>query len=212
MSLKAKFKKNASNPKGLLGAVLISRMNIGTHSLLSEFALGKTDFNENDRVLDIGCGGGANLKRMLALCERGKVFGVDCSEVSVKKSKRVNKRAIRENRCEVKIADVLSLPFEDNVFDKVTAFETVYFWRDIENAFREVFRVTANGGSFTVVQETEGDSENARKTLEMIKDMKFYKADELAALMQKAGFTDAEIIRHKERDWFIVRANKKTDS
>ena len=48
------------------------------------------------------------------------------------------------------------MPFEDNTFDIVTAFETVYFWPDIEKSFGEVKRVLKPGGMFLIGCETNG--------------------------------------------------------
>ncbi len=79
---------------------------------------------------------------------KGNVTGVDYSPVSVEKSKKVNADAIDKGRCQVKEASVSTLPFKDNTFVMVTAFETVYFWPDIEKSFAEVKRVLAPGGKF----------------------------------------------------------------
>ena len=135
MSFKARYKRNAGKPEGFLGTLLINRMNIGTHSRLAEFGLGCLDFSKKDNCLDLGCGGGANLKRLAARCPDGSVSGIDYSEVSVRQSQRHNRRLIKSGKCSVKRADVLSLPFENDSFDKLTAFETVYFWQDIERRF-----------------------------------------------------------------------------
>lgn len=43
----------------------------------------------------------------------------------------MNRRAIEEGRCQVVHASVATLPFPAEVFDLVTAFETVYFWPDL---------------------------------------------------------------------------------
>lgn len=50
----------------------------------------------------------------------------------------------------------MALPFEEASFDLVSAFETVYFWPDLNRGFREVFRVLAPGGRFLVVCEGSG--------------------------------------------------------
>lgn len=45
-------------------------------------------------------------------------------------------------------ASVAELPFEAEQFDVVTAFETVYFWPELAQNFREVYRVLKPGGIF----------------------------------------------------------------
>ena len=56
------------------------------------------------KVLDCGCGGGANIKRLLKKCPEGIVKGIDYSLVSVEKSKKVNEAAIAEGRCTVPVS------------------------------------------------------------------------------------------------------------
>ena len=137
---------NARLPKGILGRIMLTRMNRGTHARLAEWALGL--FDQGERTLDVGCGGGANIARMLA--RGGKVYGLDYSPVSVSKSARHNRKAVKAGRCEIVRGDVTAMPFDDCAFDMVTAFETVYFWQPIEAAFAEVFRVLEAGGRFGV--------------------------------------------------------------
>lgn len=62
------------------------------------------------------------------------VYGVDFSIESVKLSKEVNRQEIYDGKVKVFEGNVKSLPFDDNTFDIVTAFETVYFWQILKNA------------------------------------------------------------------------------
>ncbi len=45
-------------------------------------------------------------------------------------------------------ASVAELPFKAEQFEVVTAFETVYFWPELTQNFREVYRVLKPGGDF----------------------------------------------------------------
>ena len=47
-------------------------------------------------------------------------------------------------------ASVAELPFEAEQFDVVTAFETIYFWPELAQNFREVYRVLKPGGTFFI--------------------------------------------------------------
>ena len=85
--------------------------------------------------MDIGCGGGANIANWLGKCAAGHVTGIDYSKVSVEESKKLNAIAINQGKCDVVHGDVSSMPFDDEAFDCVSAFETVYFWKDLEKMF-----------------------------------------------------------------------------
>ena len=162
--------------------------------------------NCNDTALDCGCGGGANVKRLLSKCD--KAYGIDYSEVSVAKSKEVNAADIAKGRCEIYQCDVRSLPFDNDSFNAVTAFETVYFWQEIDKAFAEVFRVLRKGGTFAITNESTGTDKTSVKFSQIIDGMNLYTGDDLKKLLESAGFTDIEIHQHGEKPWLNVTAKK----
>ena len=125
---------NARKPEGELGDKLLDRMNVS-----------HLDISKDDVILDIGCGGGVNVERFLQMTDN-KVYGLDYSEIAVEKSAKLNQEAIDDGRCEIIQGSVSQLPFEDNTFDIVTGFETVYFWPDFVNDSKEVRRVLKDDG------------------------------------------------------------------
>ena len=157
-------------------------------------------------ALDSGCGGGANIKTLLKLCPKSKVQGIDYSAVSVEKARKVNARAIAAGRCTVQQASVTELPFEAEQFDVVTAFETVYFWPDLAQNFREVYRVLKPGGVFFICNEANGDTDKDKKWTEIIGGMIIYKDAELKTYLEQAGFHDVQI--HKKKSWLCITAWK----
>lgn len=76
------FFENTRKPQGVGGRVMVSMMNIGHHALAS-WGLQFLSPAPDARILDCGCGGGANIKRMLKQCPQGIVKGIDYSPVSV---------------------------------------------------------------------------------------------------------------------------------
>ena len=146
MGLLSKIFNNTRKPEGFWGKMMVAGMNGGSHADMASWGLDFGNVPAEGGILDIGCGGGANLKRLMQRSLKGKVTGVDYSPVSVQKSAKVNAAAIKEGRCKVLSADVARLPFADNTFTMATAFETVYFWPDIEKSFSGVRRILADGG------------------------------------------------------------------
>ena len=69
----------------------------------------------------------ANVRKLLEKSPYGRVVGIDHSEISVEKSKKINKAGIESKRCEILQGDVMKLPFRGETFDVITAFETIYF-------------------------------------------------------------------------------------
>jgi len=157
-------------------------------------------------VLDCGCGGGANIKTLLKLCPKGRVQGIDYSAVSVEKARKVNARAIAAGRCNVQRASVTELPFEAEQFEVVTAFETVYFWPELAQNFREVYRVLKPGGAFFICNEANGETTKDDKWTQIIDGMTIYKDSQLKAFLEQAGFQNIQI--HKRKNWLCVTAQK----
>ena len=85
-----KFFSQTRRPEGTLGKIMVNGMNSGGHSTLAEWGFSFVDINRNDTALDCGCGGGANVKRLLSKCD--KAYGIDYSEVSVANPKRLMRR------------------------------------------------------------------------------------------------------------------------
>jgi SAM-dependent methyltransferase len=80
-----KFFLNTKNPKGTGGSIMLWFMNWG-HGKMAKWGLQYLNIRDNERILDIGCGGGANISRMLKKASGLKLFGIDYSELSVEKS------------------------------------------------------------------------------------------------------------------------------
>ena len=91
------------------------------HKNISEFAFESIDINEDDRILDIGCGGGVNIEKFLKLTT-ANVDGLDYSEVSVKASIKQNQQAVDNGRCNIIQADVSDMPIDNDTYDLVSAF------------------------------------------------------------------------------------------
>ena len=206
--LLSKIFSNTRKPEGFWGRLMVAGMNGGSHAAMASWSLDHANVPADGEILDIGCGGGANLARLMDRSLRAKVTGVDYSTVSVEKSRKVNADAIIKGRCKVLEASVSSLPFTDATFTMATAFETVYFWPDIVNSFAEVRRVLVPGGKFLIVNEDDGLSGNNEKWEKMIEGMHTYTPDELETHLTAAGFRDVAVHRDESKHWLCVIAVK----
>ena len=190
------FFENTRKPVGLGGKIMVAMMNLG-HSPVAQWGLQFLNAAPDAKVLDCGCGGGANIKRLLKKCPQGIVKGIDYSSVSVEKSKKVNEAAITEGRCAVLQGSVADMMFADNWFDAVTAFETVYFWPDLPQCFREVYRVLKDDGVLIAPTFTHAGNSFTGKVR--------------AFFMKLAGFplhsrwTSAEYLRFLRQNGWAVR-------
>ena len=198
------FFDNMRKPQGKLGNIQLKSMN-KEHTPVSLWGLKHLNIKSDDVILDVGCGGGINVKRMAKSAK--KVYGIDYSIESVKLSKEVNEKLIDEGKVEIIEGNVKSLPFEDNTFDIVTAFETVYFWPDIEKCFAEVKRVLKPGGIFLIGLETNGSDNFIMKFWGHFIDMEMYDDDEITSLLQSNDFSEITVyLRDGKNNKEIIRS------
>lgn len=176
---------NMRKPEGKLGNIQLKSMN-KEHTPVSLWGLKHLDIKEEDIILDVGCGGGINVKRMAEKAK--KVYGVDYSIESVKLSREVNAQGIYDGKVEIIEGDVQKLPFDDETFDIVTAFETIYFWPDIEKCFGEVKRVLKPGGIFLIGTESNGSDKLAMRFFERFIDMTIYNDVEVTEFLKNNGY------------------------
>ena len=175
-------------PDGFLGRILLRSMNL-FHAPITNWGLGYVDFKAGMKMLDIGCGGGATLKRLLNRSPDSMVYGIDISEESVAKARKVNSKLL-DKQVFVQTGSAEQLPWNDNTFDIVTAVETVYFWPNIDKCFTEVRRILKTDGQFVVIVEV-----TSKKSVwtNLVDGMTAYSVDQLKSLLEQAGFTEFNI-------------------
>jgi ubiquinone/menaquinone biosynthesis C-methylase UbiE len=93
----------------------------------------------NARILDCGCGTGANL---VMLSEYGRACGFDISARGLEFAHQYGQRRVAQ-------ASITDIPFGDASFDLVTAFDVLYTLTEAQEsaATAEMFRVLAPGGT-----------------------------------------------------------------
>lgn len=199
------FFENTRKPTGIGGKLMVNLMNL-CHAPLADWGMKCLPLSSNAKVLDCGCGGGANIRKLLKKCPQGVVKGVDYSPVSVEKARRLNEAAIGEGRCVVCPGSVEDILFASGWFDAVTAFETVYFWPDLPQCFREVHRVLKPGGTFLICNEC-GDAASGGKWEKRIGGMTVYTGTQLKAFLEQAGFRHVQTYTNR-MGWLCVTGQK----
>ncbi len=150
----------------------------GRRKILSSFVedICRRVTDRRPRILDVGCGTGANL---LMLSKYGDAEGVDVSEDAL--------AFCRERGLEnVKLGAAEELPYEDGTFDLVTALDVVEHLDDDLAGLREMRRVLRPGGrvllfvpTFMFLWGLQDDVSNHRRR---------YRMPELRRVLEQAGF------------------------
>lgn len=199
---------NCRKPEGELGEKMIKRMN-KSHENLARWGVSHLNICEDDDILDIGCGGGVNVKRFSEM-SKGKIYGIDYSEKSVEESRKYNQNKINEGQVEIIEGSVSELPFDNESFDIVTAFETTYFWPDFENDLKEIYRVLKSDGAVFICNE-ESKDENLKERMEdkiKLMKMEILSEDELGQTLHDAGFVDVTTFTKEGTHWLCAVGRK----
>lgn len=196
---------NPAKPQGEAGEQMLSRMN-DSHAAVTEWGLSHVSPAPDAAVLDIGCGGGATLRRLAVRVPQGHVTGVDYSDVSVDCSRRFNAEAIAAGRMEVVQGSVEALPFADGSFDLITTVESFYFWPQPQENLREVRRVLKAGGTFLLIADIHEDGDLSAETRENITRYHLFNPTkaEFEALFRAAGFRDIALRTRAGEHWIAV--------
>jgi SAM-dependent methyltransferase len=138
--------------------------------VLAEVTGGRRDL----RLLDCGCGTGANLE---LLAPYGRAVGFDLSPGGLVRAHRAGRSVAR--------ADVTRIPLPSAAFDVVTSFDVLQCVPDDAGAVREMARVTRAGGcvvaTMAALDELSGDHG------EVWGEVRRYTPARSRALMEQAG-------------------------
>ncbi|MEG0075240.1 MAG: DUF896 domain-containing protein [Eubacterium sp.] len=200
---------NPRKPEGEAGKEMISRMN-ESHAAMTGWALDQLELSPKDVVLDVGCGGGAALKRLSQRIDGGKLYGIDYSEISVEASIKENYSDITSGKMEIHQGSVSKMPFEDDIFNAVITVESYYFWPDLENDMREIFRVLKKGGIFMLIAEMYLSDDLDEHHLEMAKkfELRNLSIDEFKTLFERTGYAETIIHLKEGKYWICVEGRK----
>ncbi|MBQ6916325.1 MAG: class I SAM-dependent methyltransferase [Prevotella sp.] len=192
MGLLKSFFNQCARPEGSLGRAMLCFMNY-THAPLTNWGLKLVNVQDGWTMLDVGCGGGFTIRRLLKRSKDAQVYGIDISEESVTKARQVNAEVL-DKQVYVTQGSAEQLPYNDEMFDLVTAVETVYFWPNLPDCLQEVRRVLKPGGKFAIMVEVV-DSDS--KWTSIVDGMTAYTPEQLKTLLDDAGFIQTEIHRKK---------------
>ena len=85
------FASNYSHPRGLIGRYMLRLMD-RQHEPLAVWGFDMIGIPQRAKMLDIGCGGGYNIRRMLERSPESRIYGLDISKQSVKLARAVNRK------------------------------------------------------------------------------------------------------------------------
>ena len=167
--------------------------------------LAALELQPDDELLDVGCGTGAAVRAAAALVTRA--VGLDLSPEMIEQARRL---AARLDNTAFELGDAEHLPFADGTFSAVLCSTSIHHYPQPEKAVCEMARVLTPGGRVAI-----GDS-NPEQLIVRLVDRRFkrnepghlgfLRPDEIASLLDKAGFADITLHRFHRRGAAIALA------
>ncbi|EJE2822432.1 class I SAM-dependent methyltransferase [Listeria monocytogenes] len=188
--------EQAANPRGIIGEIT-TKIWSSYFEDLSKWTISNTELSNVNHVLDIGYGGGSNVKNLAELNKNWTIYGVDISEESYKTATKLNKKAINNGTVKLSIQDVALMNYQADFFDLVYAIQTHMYWDNPQEGFEEIYRVMSQDGVLILSSE---------------KDKIDYHMDEykttalLTALLKEIGFR--EVVEKERGNWVLYTVRK----
>ena len=118
-------------------------------AILTKEFFSRANINKNEKVLDIGCGGGiTSFEASKLVGKDGYVLGADISEILLDLAK---KNYSNIENLEFKYCDVQNYNFKKNIFSKVISRFGVMFFENPIVAFKNIYNSIQDGGSLHFV-------------------------------------------------------------
>jgi ubiquinone/menaquinone biosynthesis C-methylase UbiE len=150
---------------------------------------------EYDNILEIGMGNGFYVKDILEKSETIHYTGCDYAELMVQESEKLNADWIAKGKVKFILANIISLPFPSNTFNKVFTINTIYFWDNEIAALNEVKRIIQPGGKFIISFRPKHESEKYPFTKYGFNQ---FSKEDVEKLLVENGFLIEAIFENKE--------------
>ena len=146
-------KRQFSNDKNLITRIDFYKKYTTNKYKFSDWLFDKYKFNENQYILELGCGNGNHWEGRIEKLPQG--CRIVLSDFSDGMLKLVNEKFCLLHNVSVQKIDIQSIPFESNLFDVVIANHMLFHVPNLNKALLEVKRVLKKGGCF--YSATDGD-------------------------------------------------------
>jgi len=175
-------------PSGFLGKIISFLMKKGNLHAYNKI-IPLLNIQNGDHILEIGYGHGVGLD-MICTNYNCKVTGVDFSELMQQESQNRNKKHIQEHQLDLKFGDYLKMPLPQESFDQIFFINVIYFWEDIQVAFKKINEELKTNGTFVFYMVHQEDLKKMKFTLDDI--FHKYEIDYVIQELELAGFKNID--------------------
>ncbi|KAK3083963.1 hypothetical protein FSP39_006047 [Pinctada imbricata] len=206
--------RNVRNPQGYFGSWFAKNAFIKSNTPLIENTIPLVGIQPDHVVLEVGFGPGVGLEIALKHVQQGlgKLYGIDISEPMIQAATSRLGSNITNQKVELIQGDVVNLPFEDNMFDRVYHTNCFYFWSDHEKAAKELYRVMKKDSMMVTTMEKERVEDAQRRGF-----MKYGNpdVDNYVSCVEKAGFSNVKVenkcMEKSDAPFIVIYATAKKE-
>jgi ubiquinone/menaquinone biosynthesis C-methylase UbiE len=185
-----------SRPRGILGRFVLGGLWNHRNARLNEVTLDLLDLGANDRVLDVGFGGGYLLQSIIPRVEGGLAAGIDASLAMVRNARARWRAGIAAGRVDIRLGRAEALPYPDGHFTRVSSVNSILYWNAAGQGIAEIYRVLRTGGTVVLTFTCKRDLETRRFVQYGIRT---YEEQEIERMLAAAGFKEIEVVRRSDR-------------
>jgi ubiquinone/menaquinone biosynthesis C-methylase UbiE len=185
-----------SQPTGLLGRV-IGRGMARHNEREARWTVDLLAIDPDARVLEIGFGPGVAIQYAAERATRGHVSGIDRSEAMFKMARKRNAPELANGSVDLAKADVQSLPYPDDSFDRAFAIHCIYFWREPAACLREIRRVLRPDGIVAITIRPVHQWPGRKPPADVFH---LYSGEEVAKLLSQSGFRRPHVEAYPQRE------------
>ncbi len=196
MALSRLLARQLLRPSGPIGRWVLPRIFNRRNLALNELTLKRLDLRADDRVLEVGFGGGYLLGRIAETVTDGSIAGVDASRAMVAFCRRQHRSLVTDGRLDLRQASVEALPYPSDTFTRACTVNTIFYMADVPGALSELRRVLIDGGTLAVCFTCREFLEDRRFVQH---GLSLYDAEEVRSLMAAAGFCGIDGARGSDR-------------
>ena len=156
------------------------------HRPVGEQAIAKMRVTPEARVLDVGCGSGWATRLLADYASNGRVTGIDISDEMVELA--CESSQFHAN-VDYEVASAEKLPFANNEFTHAFSMESLYYYRNILQALKEIHRVLKPEGLFVAVVDLYWENEATHQWIDTLNvPVELFSIDDYRSLFIDAGF------------------------
>ena len=167
----------------------------------------RAEIGPDERVLDLACGTGAFIGRLIAKNPHQSVVGVDVSTGMLAEARRKLNEAPNVQFLETGAAP---LPLESDRFDVVVCASALHYFRQTGDVLSEARRVLRPGGRMVLLDWDRGRWWMAAldAILRVVDSAhhRTYTAAEIGKMLEDAGFVRHHVERHRGGVWGLALA------